>query len=73
MSLRKTINKVFDENFCYTKFPLIDPDLIQSDMRLADKILEQQLRICDTKEYMDTLTLNTTLLETPQLFFYIMV
>lgn len=71
MSLRKTITK--DENFCYTKFPLIDPDFIQTDMRLADKILEQQLRVCDTKEYMDTLTLNTALLENPELFFYIMV
>ena len=71
MSLRKTVTK--DENFCFSKPQTFDTDMVQTDMRQADKILEQELRVCGTKEYMDTLTLSTSLLEVPEMFFYLMV
>lgn len=71
-SLRKrTIPR--DDNFCFAKFTCLNSDFVQSDLREADKMLEKQLRVCDTKEYMDTLTLNMRLLKDPELFFYIMV
>lgn len=70
-SLRSTTS-LQDENFCFTKFPFLNSDFVQSDLREADRMLEKQIRVCDTKEYMDTVTLNMRLLKDPDLFFYIM-
>jgi hypothetical protein len=96
ISLRKTTSPK-DENFCFTKFQFLDSDSIQSDLREADQLLEEEIRyhfsfllssysplpflfhlpksarVCDTKEYMDTLTVSRNLLNDVDTFFYIMV
>jgi len=70
-TLRKTVGSK-DENFCFTKFQYVDPEFVYAKIRDADQELEDAIRLCDTKEYMDTLTLDPSLVKDPELFFQIM-
>jgi hypothetical protein len=53
-------------------FSILTRTVLFLKVREADRLLEEALRLCDTKEYMDTLTLANHLLDDAQEFFNVM-
>lgn len=64
-----------ENNFCFSKYSnlLKEYCVYPEYLRQADLLLENSIRICDTREYLDTLTVASDLFEDGEKFLKLMV
>ena len=73
----KKSNYIFTNknDFCFKKLTCLDDCRIinyPESLLGPDKELEKAIRLCDTREYLDTMTVATNLLKDPYHFLYLM-
>lgn len=73
----KASNHIFTNknDFCFKKLGCLDENRIinyPESLLVPDRELECALRLCDTREYLDTMTVATSLLEDPYHFLRLM-
>ena len=73
----KASNHIFSNknDFCFKKLGCLDENRIinyPESLLGPDKDLESSVRLCDTREYLDTMTVATLLLEDPYRFLKLM-
>lgn len=75
--LKEKVPKMkFDKsnNFCFRKLSSIDCFCFYPENFFqSDRLLEESVRLCDTREYLDTITVAGELLESPDAFLKLMI